>query len=67
MGPIKVRTAVCAFRSRAECVDKLRARAKDALGPKFDVRDFNDAVLETGSVPLDTLEKHIDAWITARR
>ncbi len=48
-------------------ISELRARAKAALGPKFDVRDFNDAVLETGSVPLDTLERHIDAWIAARR
>ncbi|NOT89885.1 MAG: DUF885 domain-containing protein [Lysobacter sp.] len=45
----------------------LRARAEQALGPKFDLRDFNDAVLETGSVPLETLERHIDAWIAARR
>jgi uncharacterized protein (DUF885 family) len=48
-------------------ISELRARAAAALGPKFDVRDFNDAVLETGSVPLATLEQHIDAWIAARR
>ncbi len=48
-------------------ISELRARAEQALGPKFDVRDFNDAVLETGSVPLATLERHIDAWIAARR
>ena len=48
-------------------ISGLRARAKAALGDKFDVRDFNDAVLGTGSVPLETLEKHIDAWIAARR
>ncbi|MFD0727179.1 DUF885 domain-containing protein [Lysobacter brunescens] len=48
-------------------ISELRAKAKAALGEKFDVRDFNDAVLETGSVPLETLEKHIDAWIAARR
>lgn len=48
-------------------ISELRARAKTALGDKFDVRDFNDAVLETGSVPLETLERHIDAWIAARR
>ena len=29
----------------------------------FDLRDYNDAVLETGSVPLEALERHIDAWI----
>jgi uncharacterized protein (DUF885 family) len=48
-------------------ISGLRARAEQALGPKFDLRDFNDAVLETGSVPLETLERHIDAWIAARR
>lgn len=48
-------------------ISELRARAKLALGDKFDLRDFNDAVLETGSVPLETLERHIDAWIAAHR
>lgn len=48
-------------------ISELRAKAARELGPKFDLRDYNDAVLETGSVPLETLEKHIDAWIGARR
>jgi uncharacterized protein (DUF885 family) len=48
-------------------ISELRARARQALGPKFDLRDFNDAVLGTGSVPLETLERHIDAWIAERR
>ena len=48
-------------------ISQLRSRAEQALGPKFDLRDFNDAVIETGSVPLETLERHIDAWIAARR
>ena len=46
---------------------ELRERAQKALGGKFDLRDFNDAVLATGSVPLAALEKHIDAWIATRR
>lgn len=46
---------------------ELRERARTKLGDKFDLRDFNDAVLSTGSVPLAALEKHIDAWIAARR
>jgi uncharacterized protein (DUF885 family) len=46
---------------------ELRDRARQALGPDFDLRDYDDAVLETGSVPLDALEKHIDAWIAARK
>ena len=48
-------------------ISELRARAAAELGPAFDLRDFNDAVLETGSVPLETLERHIDAWIAARK
>ncbi|HZX78074.1 DUF885 domain-containing protein [Lysobacter sp.] len=47
-------------------ISELREKAARQLGPKFDLREFNDAVLETGSVPLDTLEAHIDAWIGAK-
>jgi uncharacterized protein (DUF885 family) len=46
---------------------ELRERAAKALGEDFDLRDFNDAVLETGSVPLAALERHIDAWIAAKK
>jgi len=48
-------------------ISGLRDKARRELGPKFDIRDYDDAVLETGSVPLDVLEKHIDAWIAARK
>ncbi|WP_159015765.1 DUF885 domain-containing protein [Cognatiluteimonas profundi] len=48
-------------------ISELRAKAQRELGPKFDIRDFDDAVLETGSVPLDALERHIDAWIAAKK
>ena len=46
-------------------ISELRAKAQRELGPKFDLRAYNDAVLETGSVPLEALERHIDAWIAA--
>ena len=48
-------------------ISQLRAKAEAELGPKFDLRDFNDAVLETGSVPLEALERHVDAWIAGSR
>jgi uncharacterized protein (DUF885 family) len=46
---------------------ELRAKASTELGDAFDLRAFDDAVLETGSVPLPALERHIDAWIAARK
>lgn len=42
---------------------ELRERAKKALGPRFDIRNFHDAVLGAGSLPLDVLEARIDSWI----
>jgi uncharacterized protein (DUF885 family) len=48
-------------------IRELRARAENALGPRFDVRAFHDAVLANGSVPLDVLEEQIDAFIAASR
>jgi uncharacterized protein (DUF885 family) len=44
-------------------ISELRERARKRLGERFDLRDFNDAVLATGSVPLAALESRIDAWI----
>jgi uncharacterized protein (DUF885 family) len=41
---------------------ELRARAEQALGSRFDVRDFHDALLSTGAVPLDVLETHMRQW-----
>ena len=42
-----------------------RARAEKALGPKFDIRAFHDAVLSTGSVPLPVLNARIDQFIAS--
>ncbi|HUB88759.1 MAG TPA: DUF885 family protein, partial [Dyella sp.] len=42
---------------------ELRAKAEKALGPKFDLRAFNDTILSLGSVPLPVLEQRIDRFI----
>jgi uncharacterized protein (DUF885 family) len=46
---------------------ELRAKAHDALGERFDLRAFHDAVLENGGVPLPILEHQIDEYIAGAR
>jgi len=42
---------------------KLRGEAEQALGDKFDIRAFHDAVLRQGSVPLPVLEQQVRQFI----
>lgn len=44
-----------------------RRRAQAALGPRYDLRDFNDAVVGGGNVPLDVLATQVDGYIAAAR
>jgi uncharacterized protein (DUF885 family) len=44
---------------------ELRDRASRALGSNFDIRRYHDAILGSGAMPLDILEKHVD-WFIAR-
>ncbi|WP_100657573.1 DUF885 domain-containing protein [Alteromonas flava] len=48
-------------------IKQLRATAEDALGDKFDLRAFHDAVLAQGSVPLFVLEQSINAFIEQQK
>ena len=45
---------------------ELRERAEQALGDRFDIREFHDAMLEYGVIPMDVLEFHIDHFIDVR-
>ncbi len=40
-----------------------RARAEKALGPKFRIRAFHDAILQLGSVPLAEIDRRTDRFI----
>ena len=48
-------------------IKELRERARQVLGDKFDIREFHDAVLLSGAVPLDILEHNIDVWIAKKK
>lgn len=46
---------------------ELRQKAQQALGPKFDLKQFHDVVLDSGALPMDMLEKQVDDWIAAKQ
>lgn len=44
-------------------IKALRDKAKAALGDRFDIRHFHNAILDDGPLPMNVLEQRIDAWI----
>jgi uncharacterized protein (DUF885 family) len=48
-------------------ITALRARAKQALGDKFDIREFHDELLKDGALPLDRLETKMNAWLERQK
>jgi uncharacterized protein (DUF885 family) len=46
---------------------EVRAKAQQALGPKFDIKAFHDEVVDSGALPLDVLQSRIDAWINTQK
>ncbi|WP_299901577.1 DUF885 family protein [uncultured Aquimarina sp.] len=53
----------CAYKIGMLKILELREKAKKELGDRFDLREFHNAVLKDGAVPLDILEEIIDAYI----
>jgi uncharacterized protein (DUF885 family) len=46
---------------------RLRERARDELGARFDIRDFHDTALLSGCMPLAVLERVVQDYIRVRR
>lgn len=46
---------------------ELRERAKDELGSAFDIREFHDASIGAGSLPLQLLERQVERYISSKR
>ena len=55
----------CGYKVGHSEINRLRSKAKAALGARFDFRKFNDAVVTGGGVPMLTLARSIDAFIAA--
>ncbi|HAP43992.1 MAG: hypothetical protein A2087_11715 [Spirochaetes bacterium GWD1_61_31] len=55
----------CAYKLGMIKLLELRDKAKRALGNGFELRRWHGAVLADGGIPLATLEKVVDAWISA--
>ncbi len=47
-------------------IRELRSKAEKSLGDDFDIREFHDLVLANGSIPLTTLERIINTYITQK-
>ncbi len=48
-------------------IKELRARARQKLGGKFDLKEFHDVVLGSGPLPLDILERNVNTWIAGKK
>jgi uncharacterized protein (DUF885 family) len=57
----------CAYKVGMLKILELRARAEKELGDKFDQREFHDAVLTNGALPLDILDEQINDYIQRKK
>ena len=57
----------CGYKVGHSTINRLRDRARAALGARFDFRQFNDAVVKGGNVPMTVLGRIVDAFIASRR
>jgi len=53
----------CGYKMGHSEINRQRSRAQAALGARYDLRDFDQAVVDGGNVPLDVLAKNIDSYI----
>ncbi|GGD97834.1 Tat pathway signal protein [Tsuneonella deserti] len=55
----------CGYKIGHTEIVRQRARAQAAVGPRYDLRAFDGAVVRGGNVPLDVLAKNVDRYIAA--
>ena len=57
----------CGYKVGHTEIDRIRTKAKAALGSRFDIKGFHDAVLLGGATPLTVLERVVDEWTVSRK
>ena len=57
----------CGYKVGHSEINRQRDRAKAALGPRFDIKAFDDAVVLGGNVPMDVLAKNVDDYIRSAK
>ena len=57
----------CGYKVGHSEINHQRDKAKAALGPRFDIRAFNDAVVLGGNVPMDVLAKNVEDYVARTR
>ena len=57
----------CGYKVGHSEINRQRDKAKAALGPRYDLKAFDDAVVLGGNVPMDVLAKNVDDYIARRR
>ena len=57
----------CGYKVGHTTINRQRDRAKAALGPRFDIKAFDDALVLGGNVPMDVLAKNVDDYIRSAK
>ena len=57
----------CGYKVGHSEIVRQRGRAQQALGARYDLRAFDDAVVKGGNSPLDVLAKNVDRYIATAR
>jgi uncharacterized protein (DUF885 family) len=57
----------CGYKVGHTAINRERDKAKAALGQRFDIKAFDDAVVLGGNVPMDVLAKNIDEYVAKAR
>ncbi len=57
----------CGYKVGHSEINRQRDLAKAALGSRYDLRAFDDAVVKGGNVPMDVLAKNVDDYIATAK